>query len=199
MTLHKEMATGALWSLVEKGGQQALSFVVFFVLARILGPEEYGLANLCFIYFALSSLIILALVDGIVSLQIEDDLSLSSLFWSILAIGIGLSLFCAGTAAPLASFMKEPKLVELLYWFCIIPILIALSSVPNLIILKAIDLKIYAMRTIIATLADTKEPGAKAHCNVGTGRGGDLGCAWHTRIVKPQDQRVGSGDEPCQC
>lgn len=147
------MAKGAFWSLIEKGGQQGLSFIVFMVLARLLGPEEYGLANLCFIYFALASMIIMGLVDGIVSLQVKDDLRLSSLFWAVMGVGTAISLGCIITARPLAAFMEQPRLTGLLHWFSVIPVLVALSAVPNLLILKELDLKIYALRTIAATIA----------------------------------------------
>ncbi len=138
MNLQKKMTHGALWSLLEKGGQQGLAFVVFMVLARLLGPEEYGLANICFIYFSISSTVISGLVDGIVSHQVEDDATLSSLFWAIMGIGVVFSLLCIATASPLAAFMEQPALTNLVYAFSISPVLIAISSVPNLIILKEI-------------------------------------------------------------
>jgi O-antigen/teichoic acid export membrane protein len=152
MSLHRKMAQGAFWSLLEKGGQQGMSFVIFMVLARLLGPAEYGLANICFVYFVLTTMIVTGLVDGIVSLQIEDDLRLSSLFWVVMVIGLGIGLLCAGTAEPLAAFMREPRLAGLLYWFSSIPLLVALSAVPNLLILKELDFKIYAVRTLVAMM-----------------------------------------------
>lgn len=153
MSLRSKMIQGALWSLLEKGGQQGLALVVFMVLARLLGPQEYGLANLCFIYFTLASMIVMGLVDGIVSLQVEDDLRLSSLFWAVVGVGTGISALCLATAVPLARFMEEPRLVGLLAWFSPVPILVALAAVPNLLILKELEFRIYAIRTLIATLA----------------------------------------------
>ncbi len=38
----------------------------------LIGPKEYGLANICFVSFSLANLVMLGLVDGIVSLQISE-------------------------------------------------------------------------------------------------------------------------------
>jgi len=152
MSLHKKMVHGAFWSLLEKGGQQGLSLIVFLVLARLLGPAEYGLANLCFIFFALTNMVTAGLVDGIVSNQIEDDLQLSSLFWGILGVGLFISLMCLLIAEPLSAFMGEPKLKMLLVWFSVVPFLLALPAVPNLLLLKEMAFKVYAIRAIIATI-----------------------------------------------
>lgn len=147
------MAHGALWSFVERGGQQAASLVIFMVLARLIGPAQYGLANICFIYFLLSTLLISSLVDGVVSLQLKDDLSLSSLFWAIIAVGLLLSLLCFGSASAIASFMGQPVLEKLLHWFAAIPFLMSVSAVPNMLIQQKMNYKVYAMRTLGATLA----------------------------------------------
>lgn len=151
MSLHTKIVSGAVWSFVEKGGQQGLAFLVFMILARILGPTEYGLANLCFIFFTMASMVTMSLVDGIVSLQVEDDLRLSSLFWSTVAVGLAFSALCLGAAAPLAAFMEEPRLIGLLRWFSVIPILVAVAAVPNLLILKELEFRVYAIRTLTAT------------------------------------------------
>jgi PST family polysaccharide transporter len=151
MSLHKKMVHGAFWSLLEKGGQQGLSLIVFLVLARLLGPEEYGLANLCFIFFTLTYMVTTGLVDGIVSHQIDDDLQLSSLFWGILVIGLGITILCLLIAEPLSVFMAEPKLKMLLIWFSVVPLLVALPAVPNLLLLKELAFKVYAIRAIVAT------------------------------------------------
>ena len=74
MSLRKKMAHGAMWSLVEKAGNQGLSFIVFMFVARFIGPKEYGLANICFVAFSLANLVILGLVDGITARHVLLEL-----------------------------------------------------------------------------------------------------------------------------
>lgn len=167
MTLQKKMMKGAVWSFIEKVGQQGLSFIVFMVLARLVGPDEYGLANICFVYSTLSGFIISGVVDGIVSLQIKDDIRLSTMFWGVLGLSVLLSLFSVITAVPMADLMNQPKLANLLYWFSIIPILMALSAIPNMLVMSSLNFKVYALRTIIAALIGGGVGLAMAHYKFG--------------------------------
>lgn len=152
MSLHKKIFHGALWSLVERGGQQAVSLLVFMVLARLIGPEEYGLANICFIYFLLGVLVFNSLVDGVVSLQLKDDVHLSSLFWLVIGSGLLLSLLCFLSAPFMADFLNLPRLKGLIYGFSIIPFLMSSAALPNILIQKNMNYKVYAIRTLTATI-----------------------------------------------
>ncbi|MEJ0063689.1 MAG: oligosaccharide flippase family protein [Alphaproteobacteria bacterium] len=67
-------------------------FVVFIVIARIVGPEEMGLVNLCYIYITFCYFVIMDIVDGIVNLQLRDDRRLSTLFWTVIAAGIVMAM-----------------------------------------------------------------------------------------------------------
>lgn len=146
------MAEGAIWTLLEKLGAQAVSFVVFIVIARFIGPEEYGLVSLCYIYLALAYTLFSSIVDGVINLHICDDLRLSSLFWGIAAGGFFLSLACFASANLFAEVMGQPRLVLLLRWFSVLPVLFALASVPTVIVTNSMNFRIFAIRTIVATI-----------------------------------------------
>lgn len=152
MSLQARMAKGVLWSLLEKGGQQGISFLVFMVIARLVGPAEYGLANVCFVFFTIANLLILAVVDGVVTLQIEDDERLSTLFWTVMATGLGFALIAVAGAGPMAAAMEEPRLRDLILWFSVIPLLLALAAVPTMLVMKELDFRVYALRSIAASL-----------------------------------------------
>ncbi len=152
MTLHKKMAKGVFWSVLEKGGQQFASFFLFMLIARMVGPEEYGLAMLCFVFLAFCSLLFNGMGDGIVTLQIKDSAKLSSLFWVIIGTGFIVSLLCFGCARPFANFFNEPDLETLLKWFSIVPTLLAVQTVPQLLFMQRMDFKIYAIRSLVAII-----------------------------------------------
>lgn len=151
MSLRGKIVRGAFWSLVERGGQQGISFIVFMVVARLVGPVEYGLANVCFIVFTIVNLIILGIVDGIVNLQIDDDDRLSTLFWVLMGIGLAFAGACAVGAGPLADALHQPRLADLLREFAAVPVLLATSAVPNMILLKNLDFRIFALRSLAAS------------------------------------------------
>src|ERR1700722_11797429 len=75
-------AHATLWTLVELGGGQGASFLVFLVIARMIGPAEYGIFAL-----ALSLLTLLTIVqyygfaDAIIQRTEIDPGFLDTVFW----------------------------------------------------------------------------------------------------------------------
>src|SRR3954471_1825704 len=56
--LRRRSTAGALWAFVETWGQQAIQLALFAILARLLGPEAYGVAAI--------AIMILIADDGLV-------------------------------------------------------------------------------------------------------------------------------------
>ena len=80
--------TPTSWSVLDRAGQQAISFLIFIVLARILGPSEYGVASVIFVYLFLVNTTLTGVIDGVISKQIRNVRLLSSLFWFTVVLGI---------------------------------------------------------------------------------------------------------------
>jgi len=153
VNLTGKMTHGALWSFVEKGGQQLSSLLVFSIVARLIGPEEYGLVSLCYIYLAVTTPITSSLLDGIVSLRIRDDRKLSTLFWLVCGAGLCLSAAGALLAYPIASLMAMPRLGNLLLCFSILPLPLAFSALPTTLVYATLDFRSLALRTLFSTVA----------------------------------------------
>ncbi len=151
MSIHKKMAEGAFWVLLEKLGSQIVSFAVFTIIARFIGPKEYGLVVLCYIYLAIAYTFLSSIVDGIINLNIRDDLRLSSLFWGIATSGLFLSAACFASAVPFATIMEQPRMVPLLRWFSLFPFMVSLASVPTALVTHSMNFRIFTIRTLIAT------------------------------------------------
>jgi len=152
MGIRRKMAKGAFWLFLETGAQQISSFVVFAVIARLIGPEEYGLVALCSVVLALASNIINGLADAVISQRIKDDLRLSSLFWIIASCGVLLSVLSFFLADPFASWMGEERIASLLRLFSIVPFFLALSAVPTAMITASMNFRVFTLRTLTSAL-----------------------------------------------
>jgi PST family polysaccharide transporter len=152
MGIRNKMAKGAFWIFLEKGTQQVLAFVVFTIIASMIGPNEYGLVALCTVILSLAKNTTLGLVDSIISMKISDDERLSSLFWFVLAVGAFISVLSFFIAGYFASFFGEQKLKPLMQVFAVIPVLYALAAVPMGLITASMDFRIFTMRALIASL-----------------------------------------------
>ena len=151
MTLQRKMAHGALWSLVEKLGNQGVSLFVFMVVARLIGPKEYGIANVCFVFSSIVNIIILCLADGIVCLKIRDTKCLSTLFWCIIGVGCGLTLLTITGAGKIADWMGEPRLKAILQLFSLVFIFMAASVVPVKLLYSDLKFRVFAYRALLAS------------------------------------------------
>ncbi len=151
MSLRKKMAKGVLWSLLEKGGEQFLSFVIFAIVTRFIGPEAYGLVNLSSVYVAFAAIVILGMADGIVNLRLRDPAQLSTLFWAIMAAGGGLCALGLLGAPAFAALLEQPAMIPLIRLFAILPLFQAAAAVPTMIVLANMDFRVFTIRTLSAT------------------------------------------------
>ncbi|SRR5579883_350391 len=152
MTVLKQMAHGAFWSLASRVGNQGVSLLVFMLVARLIGPNDYGLANFCFIFFSVANLILLGLPDGIISLQITDTRRLSTLFWLSLTAGLILCLALFLTAPLISRLVEEPRIESLLHWFSLICPCAAVFVIPFKLISAALQFKKIAILMSAASL-----------------------------------------------
>ncbi len=120
-----------VWSLAENVGVAVLSLASFIVLARLLGPAEFGivaLANVLVICFNL--LISSTLADGIIQRASLGGKDLDTAFWGTLGLGILLALACLFGADLAAEALGEPGLAQVLPWLALVPLCGALGAVP---------------------------------------------------------------------
>lgn len=153
MSIRKKMARGVFWSFIEKGGNQIASFLVFTLVVRLVGPEEYGLVSLCYVYIGLVTTFFWTILDGVVSSRVKDDDNLSTAFWGVIGCGALFSLLGLIISYPTSFIFGQPRLAELLALFSVVPILIGLSSLPSALYAQDMNFRVPALRTIIGTAA----------------------------------------------
>lgn len=50
MSLKQQAISGIIWSLIQRWGSQAITFIVFLLLARLLEPQAFGLVALATVF-----------------------------------------------------------------------------------------------------------------------------------------------------
>src|SRR3954447_14127204 len=94
-------ARGAFWALVDLAGGQASSLLVFLVLARVIGPAQYGVFAI-----AISLLSLLAILqyygfaDAIVQRASINEGFLDTVFWCDVVLALILIVIAQATALP---------------------------------------------------------------------------------------------------
>jgi hypothetical protein len=96
-------ARAALWSLVDLAGGQASSFLVFLVMARVIGPAQCGVFALAWSLLSLLAIVqYYGFADAIVQRAAVDVRFLDTVFWCDMALAVGLIAIIQVGALPVA-------------------------------------------------------------------------------------------------
>jgi O-antigen/teichoic acid export membrane protein len=110
--LKEKTIRGGLARLCSQGADFAVRLVSLMVLARLLGPKDFGLVGMV---TAFTGVLILFRDFGLSAAAIQratvTQEQVSTLFWINIAVGVGLALFTVAMAPIIAAFYHEPRLV----------------------------------------------------------------------------------------
>lgn len=114
-SLASETVSGARWSALARAGQQGISLASTAMLARLLGPDEYGLMGLAMVLvgFLLVFRDLGTAAAVIQRKELSQDL-LSGLFWLNAGFGATIGVLCAAVSPLAAAFNREPTLKSLI-------------------------------------------------------------------------------------
>ena len=142
MTLKKQAIHSVLWTFIDSFLVKGLSFVAGLILARLLGPSEFGLLGMISIFIAIgTSLVDSGLSSSLIRTKEADNTDYSTVFFT----NLGMSLLIYGllfVSAPyIADFYEQPILIGLIRLYCVGFVISALSAVQLTILIKAMKFK----------------------------------------------------------
>ncbi|NJL35712.1 MAG: MOP flippase family protein [Leptolyngbyaceae cyanobacterium SM1_4_3] len=151
MSLRQKAVKGVVWTAIGNWGSQLISFAVFFLLARLLGPEAFGLVALASVFFAFMQVFLdQGFGQALVQRQNLEPEHLDTAFWTNLGIGILLSLVTIVAADQIAEIFKEPRLVAIVRLMSLNFIFGGLNSVQDAILSRELNFKKLAIRSLIS-------------------------------------------------
>ncbi|MDZ8024384.1 MAG: MOP flippase family protein [Nostoc sp. DedQUE11] len=152
--LRQKAFKGVVWSAIQNWGRQAIAFIVFFVLARLLGPEAFGLVAAASVFL---SFIQIFLDQGFSSALVQrkelEPEHLDTAFWTNIGIGLLMTAFSIAAAELVANFFSQPELTPVIRWLSLSFIITALSSTQEAIFQRQFDFKPLAVRELIGVSA----------------------------------------------
>lgn len=166
--IKSKAVSGVGWSALDTVAKFGISFVVSLVLARLLGPEEYGLIGLLTIFINVSNTIVdSGFSNAMIRKQGIKDIDYCTVFYTNLAFSLFLVLLLFFCATPIAYFFNRPELVSLTRVLSLVIIINALAIVQETQLVKKIDFKTQTKITIIASLLSGGVGIAMAFCGCG--------------------------------
>lgn len=130
-----------------------LQFLLLPVLARILGPDAYGLMALAMPFILFINVFSDAGMGGALVREKNPSVELeSSVFWAALVIPSLLALALAGLSLPAASLLARPEAAPVIMALCPVMVLSGLTSVPTARILRAERFAALATSDVASTI-----------------------------------------------
>ncbi len=152
--LKEKAIRGVAWSAVENWTSQGMSFIVFLVLARLLGPEDFGLVALASVYVLLVQMLIRqGFFEAIIQAETLDEEDLDTAFWTNLALAAFLGGLTLAFADPLGRLLGSGQLGPVVSVLSALFPLSALSAVQQAVLNREMQFKALAVRTFAAFTA----------------------------------------------
>ena len=139
------------WNYIGRFISLSLQFSIGVVLARLLGPEPFGLVAIALFVQGLGNLFAEGgLGSALIQSQDIDEHDIRSVFTTQLLIGIITSAVIIGLAPLLASFFHEPNATPVIIAMALSFILQAFGQTANALIRREFDFKKLQIISIVS-------------------------------------------------
>lgn len=142
MSLVKKAVAGLGWTFTQQFSTQFISFVVSIILARFLGPAEFGLIGMMGIFISIgNTLMDSGLTSSLIRTPNADQRDYSTVFMINLIGSIVFYLILYLAAPAIASFYKHDVLISLIRVFALTFIIQAFVGVQSTRLTKKLNFK----------------------------------------------------------
>ncbi len=113
--LPQGIVSGMAWTLGTQIANQGSRFLVSVILARLLGPRDFGLIGMVFVFTGFATAISdFGFSQALVQRENVEERHRSTVFWLTCLTGLLLALLTVGGAPLVAKFYRESRLAPLM-------------------------------------------------------------------------------------
>ncbi len=148
--MRQSAAKATFWAAIETGGAQVSSFVFFVVFAHILTPNEFGVYALAMaIVGTVNILLFQGFGDALIQADQPDESYVSTVFWTNMLLAVGMIAVLQVIALLGPVLFAEPMFQPVTACLSLICIPRAMVSVHSALARRNLDLRVFAIRTIL--------------------------------------------------
>lgn len=136
-TLH-----GIGWNGLTQFTEQGVRFVVLFVLAHFLSPEDFGLVGMAMVAIAFAHVFQTGgLGLALIQRKNLNESEVSSSFWAIASLGMCLTIILLAVSPWVGRFYKNDQVTPVLAALALALLFGSLNTVPRLLIVRAVEFR----------------------------------------------------------
>lgn len=167
-TLKSKTTTALKWSAIERLVTQAIQLVVMLLLAKLLGPQAFGLIGMLAVFIAISQVFV---DSGMSSALIRKQTPSESDFTTAFIFNITIACACYAvlflTAPLIAAFYQQPELTNLVRVLGFVVVINSFTLVQRAKLSINMDFKTLAVASLVAVMFSTCIALYLAHINMG--------------------------------
>jgi O-antigen/teichoic acid export membrane protein len=149
MDIKQKAIQGIIWSAIQNWGSQAIALMLFFVMARLLTPSDFGLVASANIVVAFLEIFLRqGFQQAIIQHPNLEDEHLDTAFWTYLAVGSLLALLMFATSNFVAQFFRQPELAAILKLLSLLFVITPLSTLQEALLNRQLNFKAIAVRAV---------------------------------------------------
>lgn len=142
MSLKKQTLLGVFWTLIDTFFLKGLIICTGLILARILGPKEFGLMGMISIFIAVGIVLVdSGLSSSLIRNKNNNEKDYTTVFFTNLFFSILIYFLIYFSASSIADFYNQDSLTNIIRVYCLTFIISALSAVHIAILNKNLDFK----------------------------------------------------------
>lgn len=151
--LRHRVAGGVRWKLLSQGVGQLSRTVVGIILARMLTPEEFGLAAMALVFTGLTTIFTdLSLGAALVQRPRITERDRSTVFWTSVAASVVVATIWVGISPLVGDFFSTPGVTPLFAATAASALLWGVAGTQIALLTRALDFRSLELREIGATL-----------------------------------------------
>lgn len=152
-SLRLRVATSALWSTLQVGGNQLTSFIVFLALSRVVSAKEIGVVTLSTSFVeVVGPLVRGGIPEALIQREDASDLQADTCFWSTLGASLFMAAALFAAAPALAGLFDTPELTSVLRVLTLVLPLNALAATHEARLTRAFGFRALALRGLSARI-----------------------------------------------
>lgn len=153
MSLKKQTFSGIFWTFTDTFLIRGLSFIAAILLARWIGPADFGLVGMIGIFIAIgTSLTDSGMNRSLIRTKDADQADYSTVFYVNFTMSLIVYTAIYIAAPYIAEFFGHPVLIDIVRVYCTVFFVVALSAVQMAILTKNMQFKKLTIINLPSTL-----------------------------------------------
>lgn len=149
MSLRKKSVLGVFWVFIQQFSNQAVTFIISVILARLLMPSDFGLIGMVAVFMSVSQILLNSgLTQSLIRESEPTQSDYSTVFYFNIGVGIVLYIILFFAAGLIADFYTQPILTNIIRVYSFIIVINAFGAVQFTRLTKQMEFKAQMMVTV---------------------------------------------------